>query len=62
MRATEGRVGGRTPQPQHKINSLNNRLTLCNLCEVSQVDRKYSPKTGLVVLTNPVFASEEGGL
>ena len=63
MKATKRRVGGCNPQPQNKINSLNNRLTLCNLCEVSQVDRNYSPKKEPVLLTGSFFAFEtEGGL
>lgn len=64
MRATERRVGGRTPQPQQKNNSFNDRLTLCNLCEVSQADRNYSPKKEPVLLTGSffAFATEEGGL
>jgi hypothetical protein len=63
MRATKRRVGGYDPQPKNQINSFNNRSTLCNLCEVSQVDRNYSPKREPVLLTGSlsVFATNARG-
>lgn len=59
MRSEES-VGGGNPQP-NIINQPNNRSNLCRKCEYTPSDRKYSPKTGLVVLTSPVFVTEEGG-
>lgn len=54
-------VGVVPPAHNTKIYSSNNDLNLCRKCESTQIDRKYSPKTGLVVLTSPVFVTEEGG-
>lgn len=54
------RVGGFTPQQHNKINKFNNRSTLCKLCEFAGVDRKYSPKTELVVLTSSVLVMRGG--
>lgn len=53
-------VGAEPPTHNTKIYSSNNDLNLCRKCESTQIDRKYSPKTGLVKTTSPVFVVKGG--